>query len=446
MQQQLRQLFRLQDNEAVLVLVLGFLLLSNALTMQISYTFSLSGFLNSSGVASMLAVWIINALLSLLITASQSLFIDRFDRKTLMKAVVLGFAGVFVLLRLLFWLDAPAWLVFGLFYITAEQQWLIFPLIFWVLANDVVNVAQAKRLFPLFATGAFVGRIVGLVFAALAPQFFNRLGWPLENLTLFNMSFYVLAYVVLWRNQRKIVTRASSQRRESWRDTLSEGWHFIRDVPSFRYLSLAILGLFVCDTIIEFRFLNVSSRNFASTESYQTFYSLYRLSTVILGFLLQAFATSRLLERLQIKGALLVFPLTLVLGLAWMLAIPGLFSAVGAMMLFKLANSTINESALKAFQGLVPEERRGRVSMFMDSYLVSLGTMTASLLMALTLGLASWLRIEQAHYLYLSLGLLIAIGALVAVLRMRKVYDSSLLNWRLKRRQRRGSAALDKLM
>ena len=100
----------------------------------------------------MLIVWIIDWLLIIAATAGQSLIIDRFNRARLLGWVCLVFAGAYILLRLLFFFDVPEWINYSLLYFLTDQQWLFFPVFFWVLANDIYDPAQAKRLFPLISS------------------------------------------------------------------------------------------------------------------------------------------------------------------------------------------------------------------------------------------------------------------------------------------------------
>jgi hypothetical protein len=54
-------------------------------------------------------------------------------------------------------------------------------------------------------------------------------------------------------------------------------------------------------------------------------------------------------------------------------------------------------------------------------------------------GSLGWLPESLLPWIYLSLGLVAAIFSLWSANRMRNEYDSSMLNWRLARRKRRGS-------
>ncbi len=447
----LSRTFRLHPEEMGLVLTLGFLLLSNSVAQQVSGIVAISGFLSEGGVNQILIVWVIDTLLIILMTGLQSLIVDRFDRITLMRWMTFGFALVFTTLRLMFTFRAPGWLNYSLLYLVSEQQWLFFPLIFWILANDIFDMAQTKRLFPLIASLGSAGKFLGIIIALLSPGLFSRLAIRSEEVLTLNVLIYMLAYLLILAGLREVKVRQIRQKRETVRETLTEGWAFVREVPSFRYLTLSILALIVCDTIIEFRFLVVSDQIFTDPSSYQTFYSLYRLGLTLAAFAIQAFLTNRIIARISLKNTFLILPFTALAGATWMMALPGIISGVGGVMLQKLPAITVNESARKAFQALVPEERRGRVSMFMDSYLFAAGTIIGCLVTGAIVfvgplrGLVGPQLSGSTHfYVYLAIAALAALFAIWAVFKMRAVYESSLFNWRLKRRQHRTSV-LDKL-
>jgi hypothetical protein len=199
----------------------------------------------------------------------------------------------------------------------------------------------------------------------------------------------------------------------------------------------------VCDTIIEFRFLVLSDATFG--DQFQTFYGLFRLGLTVASLLIQVLVTSRLIDRLTMKNAFFILPASALVGMLTLIGWPGLAAAaIGVMGLVKVVDGTVCESNRKAFQSLVPEERRGRVSMFMDSYLLAAGGIIGSVIVGTVVwgGLAA--RLTFYPYVYLAIGLAAALAAVWAIFNMQREYDSSLLNWRLKRRQR-GASVLDKL-
>jgi hypothetical protein len=447
MKQPKKKLLNLQPGEAGIVFVLGFALLANALAMQVSGIVSISGFLTSSGANGILIVLLVDYAFILLTGALQTLVIDKYERTKLIQWITLLFAFLFVFLRMMFVFNSPDWLNYSFMYILSEQQFILFPLVFWVLANDIFKISQAKRLFPLISGFNFIGKLIGIGISLISPTLFPKLGIdPVEILTL-NILVYLLAFMVLWGGLGKVKVRKTVVQTETLGETLREGWKFLWDVPAFKYMMYAIIGLAVADTLIEFRFLVVTDLAFQDQASYQRFFSTYRLLITLVSLAVQAFATGFLIKKMQLKNTFLFFPLAALIGVIGMVFIPGVSVAIAAMAGVKLIRDTINESGRKSFQGLVPEERRGRVSTLMESYLPSIGTILACILGIIVIYVGGLIGIENIlMYIYMGIAAVGAIFALWAILKMRTVYDSSLLNWRLKRRQRRTQTALlDKL-
>lgn len=444
MQNFIQRVFRVQRREVGLVFALGFLLFGNSMARQVSGIVSVSGFLNTSDVNSILLVMGIDYTLVLLVGGLQSLIVDRYSRVKLMAGVSLAFAAVFVILRIMFAVGSPGWLNYSIMYLIAEQQLILFPVIFWVLANDIFSFAQTQRLFPLIASWSFVGKLAGIGVAWISPNLFGRLGLESEEILLFNALVYVIGYLLVVSSLRRVKVRPTIKQAESVKETLTEGWDFVRGVGLFRFLMLAIIALAVADTIIEFRFLVVTDAIFVGQVAYQRFYSIYRLAATLLGFIVQTFIASRLINRIHVKNIFLIFPLVVLLGAGGAIASASLWAIAAAMLSIKLVRETIDESGRKSIQSLVPEERRGRVSTFIDNYLPAGGTILACLVTGMIVLVGIWIG-RDLHLLYLAVACLAGGFALWAVLKMRKVYEGSLLNWRLKRRQRSSDTLINKL-
>ena len=445
MQKFLQSIFRLQPNEGMLVVTFGFLIFGNSLARQVSSIVSVSGVLDVEGPNALLVVLIIDYMLILLVGALQSLFVDRFNRVHLIAFVSFGFALVFILLRVMFWIHAPEWLNYSAMYLVAEQQFVLFPLIFWVLANDVFSFSQAKRLFPLVASLSFIGTLAGIAISGISPIIFTMLKLVDEDILLFNAIIYIASSLMILVTLTKMNLRDFTKQTESLKETLSGGFEFVRDVLSFRYLMIAILFLAIADTIIEFRFWVVTSAAFPGQLAYQNFFSLYRLIVTLVAFGIQSLVTSRLTNNIQLKNVLLIFPFIAFFAAGSTLLLPSLVAAiVGGMFMVKLTRDTVDDSSRKSFQALVPEERRGRVSTFMDSYLTSIGTILGAALTGMIVLIGQWSG-KDLSLVYLAIAFSASIVAIWATFSMRAVYEKSLLNWRLKRRQRVTNSIIKRL-
>jgi hypothetical protein len=430
----------LRSGELRLVLVLGFILFVNSLALDLSDVVAVSGFLSQVDVSNILIVWIIDMLLIALSSGLQTLIVDRFDRLRLVKAMLLIFAGLYLGLRLMFALNIPGVLNYSLLFLLVEQQWVFFPLVFWVFANDIFDLSSAKRLFPIIASWGFAGQIAGLGIAAASPVLLARLNLSSTETLSLNVLLYLLAYAVLLWGLRGLKTRQTRRDQQSVRETLTEGWGFVREVPAFRYLMLATLALGIVLTVVDFQFLSVTDSFFKNSPagSFQVFYGSYRLVLTLIAIFIQTAVTPYLTKRFNLKEIFLFFPFVMAVS-SLLLWIPGLPAAAAARGLFRTLRGSIDEPVQKMFLALVPEERRGRVSMFMDSYLFAGGALLGCLLVGTVLVAGSVVNLAGYQSIYLAFALAASLFAIFAMFRVRGTYDKSMLNWRLKRRQRSAS-------
>jgi ATP:ADP antiporter, AAA family len=262
------------------------------------------------------------------------------------------------------------------------------------------------------------------------------------------LNLVVLLYLIAYfmtatlNNARVRQTRVKP---EPLRATLNEGWGFVQEVPAFRFVMISMVGVAICVTVIEYHFLVMAEQTLAHDPGqFQTYFSIISLIQTFLSIGLQAFVTSRILSKMGLKNTFIVTPLLTFFSLVSMIGFPGLNSSAGGYLSTKVSWYTVDQSARKALQALVPEERRGRVSMFIDTYLFALGVIFGCILLGIVLLVRHFVIGGTSGLPYLILGLVSSAVTIWAIYRLRQVYDSSMFNWRLKRRQRTTSV-LDRL-
>lgn len=443
MKESLYRLFGIRPGETWMVVVMSFLLLSNTVGREMAGIVGIADVINIGGVNQTLLVNAINGVLILITAALASLIVDRFNRIALLRWIMFGFAFVFCVLTFLTTINVPPQVNAALVYLMSQQQWLVFPIVFWVLANDIFDLAQAKRLIPLIGSWTFIGKLIGIGVAIL-PRYLADWGiikepqLTLGTVLIVNVIIYMVAFVAFSIAMRNVKLRERQPVTETLKKTLSEGWGFVQEVPSYRFLMIAAICIAVCDVIVEFRFFVVAKAAIPDPVEYKQFYAFYLLAAALISFVIQAFLTSRIIAALQLKNSFVVQPGVALTTVTAML-ISGVMSvAVIASMALKIFRNTLDEATKKAFQGLVPEERRGRVSVFMDNYMPAVGMTLGSVIAGLAILFSNWFQFQQYDfYLYLGITAAIALFALWNVLEMRRVYDTSLLSWRLRRRKTR---------
>src|SRR6185437_2231737 len=202
------------------------------------------------------------------------------------------------------------------------------------------------------------------------------------------------------------------------RKVMTEGWDFVKEVPSFRFLQAAVMMVGVCDVIVEFRFFVVAKSAIPDPAAYQQFYSYYLLGAAVVSFFLQVFLTSRLIQKIQLKNSFLIQP-SVALGASVAMLLLGT-SLIGSSLvsnLMKISRNTVDEATSKSFQALIPEERRGRVALLMNNYTPALGYILGSLAAGAVIYGGSASGGFGAAYAYLGISAAAGLLAVLAIVR-----------------------------
>lgn len=437
----LKKQFPIRQGEWGIALTLGFILFANYAAMGITKVVSVSGFLSQVKDHYILLVWAVDMALLILATGVQSLIVDRFNRIKLLMGVLLVFAALYVFLSITFKIPRfPASVSYALVYLLNDQQWRFFPVVFWILVNDIYDPATGRRITPLVANFAFLGTIVGLAVAAVDA----RVHFGTFNLLILNAAIFILAWgIARSRLQAVKLPPPARSTDSSIKKTLTEGWEFINTVPAFAYLALGMLAAGCIMTILLFK--AISDAKFDLAENFQTFYAFYNLAIAFASIILQSYS-SRIIEWLTLKRSFLIQPFVMAISVVVNFFAPGFMVSAVAQGISRATYDTLDLSARRAFQAMVPNEKRGRVSMFIDSYLPSGGTIIGSLLTFAIIALALKFGLERDFYtrIYVGVGVVIAAISVYASFHVRATYEQSMLNWQLKRRSRAASV-LDKL-
>lgn len=437
----LSKLLNVAPGEWKLVLALFVLFVIDTLVLELSDVVATAGFISQVGASGILWLWAIDMLITLIVTSAFASVIDRMPRVKLMAWLLGGLTVLYLVLQILFHAGAPSWLTYPALYILADVQLSVFPLIFWTLANDVYSMSDGKRLFPVIGAGSALGSILGNGLAAGAAVVIDQSGGSELNLLIVAAGLLASGIPLLWFAFRRQTIRARQARdpQASVRETMRVGTDFFKNVPFFKYLAMVMLLAGLALTIVEYNFLSVTEQSLTTDLQFQAFYGTYKLVLIVSVFLGQGVLTGRLLKKVPVKNAFMVLPVTLVIVAGGMLLVPGLLGAALGRFLARLIQRGWDDLARKSVQGMIPDERRGRVSIMMDSYFYTIATLVGCLTLGVLQLAASigWLPADGAVAVYLVIVAIAAIGAVVASLRMRSLYESSLLNWRLARARRK---------
>lgn len=431
-------LSHIEQHERWQFLVIGALLFINSLVLESNEVIATSGFVSHIGVQHIVWMWALDMSLVMVTAAFYSLVVDRTNRALLIKRLFFLFSILYLFFYLLFQVEQLAWLAYPLLTLLNDQQWSLFGLVIWALASDTFSTAQAKRLFPLLATSVIVGSIVGNSTVAMVAQLLDGQG---DRLLLFNallMAVLALCWMGFqsWGKLALSVRPSTDGGRAT--DILREGFAFVQEVPLFRYLALAMIPLGLGYNTIEYHLLSTLST--MEPAALQTTYGIFKSVTALSVLMIQAWVTTRLINIFELRRIFSLLPMVLLIGLGSTLLLPA-FIIIGANYLTRVTLLGIDEPARQMLKNLVPDERRGRVSAFLNGYLYPFGSILGCLQIGLIVQLVHYGAITHltGQWLYLLISAGCVAFALWAAYQIHQQYENSLLNWRLDRRKRRSS-------
>jgi hypothetical protein len=433
--------FNLKPGEGILVFSLWLLLAINMMVMELSDVVATAGFVNALGVEQIPWLWLVTTILTLIAAGGYSVLVDRSSRLSLVSWLLFFLAAFYLGLRFLFQLGAPEWFSYPGLSIISDQQYYIIPLAFWALANDTFALTDGKRIFPILASGAVVGGIAGNSLAGMSARILEQLSAQPSEIFLLASILLLFGLVILRLTYfgRSIRARQSKDENSGLKDSFKVGVDYFGSIPMLKMVAVFMTLSGIALAMLEFHFLRLIEGSTNTTLEFQQFLGYYKTAQTIGLLLFQWLVAGRLLGRVSLKSVLIFLPITLVGSLGIAIAVMGLMGAGAGRFFARLIQRGWDEPARKTLQGLIPDERRGRVAVFMDTTFYN----SATILSALILGLLAYLwkrsilTEEIYHNVYLGIGILAAIGAVWASFNMRRVYETSLLDWRFSRSKRK---------
>ncbi len=373
----------------------------------------------------------------LLIALAQSRYVDHQARLPMLRAVSLGYAVAFAVAVAL--IAGSVWpaLAVCLVWLLADQLNFLMPLLLWSLAGDEFNVAEGRKIFGWIITWTYAGQILGLIVATFSPPVFSRLDIPLTALLVINPIVCLALALWLPRAMRGSAAARGSEADQTTVQAVRTATDFVWGIPVWRSLLIGSLFTFMSGMTIYLTYSALAER-LIPDDAYalQMYLGGVGLAAFAICWVLQATVAERLQERLGIPGILLILPITSVLGGAVLLVATGMSSlalaAVGAA-LWLIPRWSIDENARRGALSLVPDERRARVS-----FVVDLIPMVVGLIASAPLALVAILT--DQYWIAFAVAIVLALAAIPFLVKVRRGWDDSMLNWRLRRRKRNRTA------
>lgn len=293
-------------------------------------------------------------------------FYSKLAARTSLRTAVLWAMSLSVLSLLAMW-----WLI------RMRLPWMIYVLNIWVslfsvvsvsqgwlVASNIFNTREAKRLYPLLGMGMVLG-------AAFGGEFTNRTAlWVgTNNLLLASAVMVVLAYISFRFAIRQTPAAVEHARAAGEEQTDFSFGQMLRDIGRGRHLQIIVgmmVVMYLVDTLVEYQFQAMAAADFHGdhlTAFFGQFYGIYLNGVEIL---FQLFLTGAVVHWFGVGGTLHIAPVAVALSSVATIVAPGVTSASAVRLTEASTRYTLNKTGMELLYMPLPLELRNRIKAFID--------------------------------------------------------------------------------
>ena len=438
----LRKLLNVQPGEGRKLAILYLLVFLIGTSLLWGASISRALFLKRLGVEWLPLMFILSALLTFPVSILYSALVDRVSNSRLLAWMLGGIAAVLVAAWLLLFLagnrvgdGAVPYVVaiYGGLFLIERVQGNLLSVHTWTLLNDYYDIRAAKRTFPILGSAARAAGILGaplVIAVSLFPQIQGDdliLAW----VVVLGLGVWFTAMVPRWLagdrqearpagGPRATAPRAGAPAQGYWHN-LTEGFRFVSSSNFLKLLALGAFAMTVVLALIDYQASAVFQNSFSTEKDLVIFYSALQIGTSLLALPVQMFLVSRIVSRIGVGQANLIYPLTSLASYAALSVAPTIGSAVAGQFTRDAFRAAVQAPIDNMLYNAVPPKVKGRARAFVRGLLLPLAEIGVGLAL---------LPVEQAGILswpLIVVGATAAIVQVVTALMARRRYTRALV-------------------
>jgi ATP:ADP antiporter, AAA family len=310
----------------------------------------------------------------------------RLGRAAALRSLLVGSLLAFALTSAVFWWlvreSRAAWLL-PAFYVWVGILGALAPTQVWTLANYVLTLRQAKRLFALVGCGSILGGIAG----GAATVALSRARGAESLLLVMALAFTACAVLVpaIWRCPS--AARRGDARRPDPAVTAAGGLRGAAAIVlTSRYLRL--IGLLIAltalaATICGWQFKTIARASFSGKDELNAFFGSFGVVVGVIALGVQVFLTRPILRRVGLGAALSIVPIALAAGSAGLLALGSLAAVVALKGSDQALRFSIDKSAAELLFLPVPRAQTFQVKSLLSAVVSPFGDALGSVVILL---------------------------------------------------------------
>jgi HEAT repeat protein len=369
------------ERRRLLVLYLMLFTFSNGITWGGSIAEAAFMNLPGLGVPALPLIIIADAVVSVLAIIIYTAFVDRIPNDKLLVGLLVGFAVTIAAGRILIDIQQPV-AAYILLFVVYRASDSIFLLHWWTYVSEFYDIRAFKRLAPVILSA----KTLGIMTSGATLPLLNQIMNPADIIALWLVAMLVI--ILINYASPFIIKGLSSTRRSIHRGTrrepfvrnIREGYRYVRKSTYLGWFAVGSLALAVGAAL----FQSISSQVIQATYPDQTGYANFLgvMNTVggLITFPLQLFLINRIINRIGVGNAMMMYPVSMGVSSAALLLLPPMVlnAALGVLnrSVFRLA---FRAPVMGLVYNVVPHKVRGRARAFVSGLVEPVGAVLGSL-------------------------------------------------------------------
>lgn len=357
-----------EERRAALMQLLIFLIISTLLIVKPTAN---SMFIKRFGVEQLPFAFILVAIIAGLMSRLYSQWLTRYSLYKIMVGTLA--ISIFTLtgLGILFKLGLHSnGMLYG-FYVGVAIFAVLTASQFWLLANMVFHVREAKRLFGFIGAGAIAGGIFGGYLTSILVKVMSS-----ENLVFVGAAFLILTLPIVrtvWKNYLQPTANVKISKKDKPKN-LRSPLTLIYNSKHLSYMAVIIgVGVIVAK-LVDYQFSAVAANAYPDQDELTAFFGFWFSTFNVISLVIQLLLTRRLVGKFGVGSSLLFLPIGILIGAVALLIAPTLWAAI----LIKLSDGSLKQSIHKAAIEIlalpIPPDIKKQTKTYIDVVIDSIAT------------------------------------------------------------------------
>ncbi|WP_335639119.1 hypothetical protein [Maribacter arcticus] len=373
----IKKIFDVREGEfKVSLWMLAYIFLVIAVLLIIKPTVN-ALFLSELGIEQLPFAFLLVAITAVTSSYFYSKAVSRFSLKKVIEVTIISSIVILIGLGILLSLHVVSGFLLYFFYIWVAIYAVLSSSQFWILANLVFSIREAKRLFGFIGSGAIIGGIFGgYLTSILAPLIGN------ENL-MFVAALLLFFCIPLLRKiwNIRVKKNGSFRKHKNPASNTEPPLKLILKSKHLTYIASIVTISVVVAKLVDYLFSEFASSAITDADDLTAFFAFWFSTFNLLSLVIQLFFTHRIVGIWGVGFSLLLLPIGIFGGSILFLLLPELSAVVVIKAMDGILKQSIHKSASELLTLPLPFDLKNKTKSFIDVVVDSLATGVAGCLL-----------------------------------------------------------------